>query len=208
MSTATSVAMYPSGMADQTPVHWKEFDESALELYAAAKRICFTIVRNEEDAEDLAQTAMLKATNAIDRFKGESALKTWVIRIAVNESLMFLRDRKHFPLDAIGEITICGADGNEAAMEAINNILDPSTDQATLFSREEFQTYLLHCISELPPIYREVLTLRFFHDHSVQECARLLSISEGAGKSRMLRARHAVANALSARGYISSASVL
>ena len=149
-----------------------------------AFRLAFRITRNQEDAEDAQQEALLKAHRNLDQFQGRARFTTWISRIAINEALMCLRKRRsvvHVPLeDALPE--------DEAAsveFELHSSIQDPET----AYSRKELRNMLTQAISMLRPLHREVFLLRAVENLSVVETAKALDVSVSTVKTRMRRAR-------------------
>ena len=149
-------------------------------------RLAMNITRNEEDAEDVLQEAFLKAYEHLDRFKGDSKFYTWIVRIAVNEALMKLRQRKGdrtVPLDEPIET------GEETVAREIAVWGDNPEEQ---YSKEELQNILSDAVDSLKPDFRTVFTLRDIEELSTEETAEILGISVPAVKSRLLRARLAL----------------
>src|SRR6266851_4225355 len=148
-------------------------------IYRLAKHI----TQNDEDAEDVLQETFLKAYEHLDTFQGNSKFYTWIVRIAVNESLMKLRKRKSdrtVPLDEpldTGEDTVV----REIA------VWDENPEQQ--YSREEMGRILDESVQSLKPAFRTVFVLRDIEELSTEETAQALGISVPAVKSRLLRAR-------------------
>lgn len=149
-----------------------------------AFRLAFRITRNQEDAEDAQQEALLKAHRNLDQFQGRARFTTWISRIAINEALMCLRKRRsavQVPLeDAFQE--------DEAAsvnFELHSNIQDPET----AYSQMELRNLLTQAISGLRPLHREVFLLRAVESLSVVDTAKALQVSVSTVKTRMRRAR-------------------
>jgi len=149
-----------------------------------AFRLAFRITRNQEDAEDAQQEALLKAHRNLDQFQGRARFTTWISRIAINEALMCLRKRRsvvHVPLeDALPE-----DDSLPVNFELHSNIQDPET----AYSRKEVRRMLINAIAELRPLHREVFLLRAVESLSVVETAKALEVSVSTVKTRMRRAR-------------------
>jgi RNA polymerase sigma-70 factor (ECF subfamily) len=148
-------------------------------IYRLAKHI----TQNDEDAEDVLQETFLKAYEHLNGFQGQSKFYTWIVRIAVNESLMKLRKRKSdrsVPLDEpldTGEDTVV----REIA------VWDENPEQK--YSREELAQILDEAVQGLKPVFRTVFVLRDIEELSTEETAEALGISVPAVKSRLLRAR-------------------
>jgi RNA polymerase sigma-70 factor (ECF subfamily) len=149
-----------------------------------AFRLAFRITRNQEDAEDAQQEALLKAHRNLDQFQGRARFTTWISRIAINEALMCLRKRRsivHVPLeDALPEDAAA-----PVTFELHSNIQDPET----AYSQKELRNMLTHAISELRPLHREVFLIRAVECLSVVETAKALQVSVSTVKTRMRRAR-------------------
>ena len=125
----------------------------------------------------------MKAFEHLGDFQGQSKFYTWIVRIAVNESLMKLRKRKSdrtVPLDEpldTGEDTVV----REIA------VWDENPEQQ--YSREELARILDEAVESLKPAFRTVFVLRDIEELSTEETAEALGISVPAVKSRLLRAR-------------------
>ncbi len=146
-------------------------------------RLAKQITQNDEDAEDVLQEAFLKAYEHLPGFQGQSKFYTWIVRIAVNESLMKLRKRKSdrtVPLDEPVET------GEDTVMREIA-VWDEDPEQK--YSRAELGTILDEAVKGLRPAFRTVFVLRDIEEMSTEETAAALGISVPAVKSRLLRAR-------------------
>jgi RNA polymerase sigma-70 factor (ECF subfamily) len=151
-------------------------------IYRLAKHI----TQNDEDAEDVLQETFLKAYEHLDSFQGNSKFYTWVVRIAVNESLMKLRKRKGdrtVPLDE-------PVDTGEEMVAREIAVWEDNPEQR--YSREEMQHILDEAVQSLKPDFRTVFMLRDIEELSTEETAEALGISIPAVKSRLLRARLAL----------------
>lgn len=146
-------------------------------------RLAKNITQNDEDAEDVMQEAFLKAYSHLDSFQGNSKFYTWIVRIAVNESLMKLRKRKSDKLVSLDEQVDTGEDmvPREIAVWEDN----PEAQ----YSQEELRGILDKSVESLAPIFRSVFVLRDIEDLSTEETSEALGISIPAVKSRLLRAR-------------------
>jgi len=146
-------------------------------------RLALRITRNQEDAEDSRQEALVKAYRHMGQFEGRSQFTTWISRIAINEALMNLRKRRR----AIHE-TFEEAIGNaEARQEVWAHSSIEGPDRA--YARRELHHTLQAAIARLRPNYRSVFLMRAVEDLSTSETARSLGISASAVKTRMRRAR-------------------
>ena len=146
-------------------------------------RLARHITQNPEDAEDVLQETFLKAYEHLEDFQGNSKFYTWLVRIAVNQSLMKLRKRK---TDASVSLDDPLDTGEESLTREIA-VWDPNPEQT--YSREEVREILERAIESLPPAFRTVFALRDIEGLSTEETAAMLSLSVPAVKSRLLRAR-------------------
>lgn len=141
------------------------------------------IVQNDEDAEDVLQEAMLKAFEHLDSFQGNSKFYTWLVRIAVNESLMKLRKRKSDRSVSLDE----SIETDEEPIVREIAVWDDNPEQR--YSQTELREILDSAIDSLKPIFRTVFILRDVEELSTEETAEALGLSIAAVKSRLLRAR-------------------
>lgn len=140
-------------------------------LYRTAR----AILRDDAEAEESVQDAYLKAFGALSRFRGESRLSTWLVRIAANEALMRRRRRVRgaevIPLNDL-EAPLEGVEGPERSA-----------------GREELRRLLEARIDRLPEDYRAVFVLRALEELSVEDTAAALEIPEATVRTRHFRAR-------------------
>lgn len=148
-------------------------------IYRLAKHI----TQNDEDAEDVLQETFLKAYEHLGNFHGQSKFYTWIVRIAVNESLMKLRKRKSDRTVPLDEPLDTGED------TVVREIAVWDEDPEQQYSREELGRILQEAIETLRPSFRTVFVLRDIEELSTEETAEALGISVPAVKSRLLRAR-------------------
>jgi len=146
-------------------------------------RLAQNITQNREDAEDVLQETFLKAYQHLPEFEGHSKFYTWIVRIAVNESLMKLRKRKWDKTVWLDEPVTVGED--TVAREIA--VWEDNPEQR--YSQEELREILDKAVNGLAPPYRTVFALRDMEGLSTEETAEALDLSIPAVKSRLLRAR-------------------
>ncbi len=146
-------------------------------------RISEHITQNREDAEDVTQDAFLKAYEKLEQFQGNSKFYTWLVRIAVNESLMRLRRRRTGRMVSIDE-DIATEEGSVP-----RDLADWAPDPEQNYSREELAGILERAWKGLPKGFRIVFELRDVQGLSTEDTAEALGLSIPAVKSRLLRAR-------------------
>ena len=148
-------------------------------IYVAA----LAILRNQSDAEDAAQEALLKAFAHIRQFRAEARFSTWLIQITVNQALMRRRRERTVVMEGIDNrrddegdyVPRDFADWREIPSEALE--------------RKEIRQRLAEALGMLDRKYREVFMLRDMEQLNIQETAEMLGISTAAVKTRLLRAR-------------------
>lgn len=158
-------------------------------LYRTAR----SILKDDAEAEDALQDAYLQAYRAMDRYRGESSLSTWLTRIVVNEAIA--RSRKtnrraeiiRLDGDTGPEITDMGADMDDTTIE--------QPEQAAI--RAEARSLLERKIDALPDTFRTVFVLRAVEEMTVEETASCLGIPDATVRTRFFRARSMLRESLS-----------
>ena len=146
-------------------------------------RLARHITQNDEDAEDVLQETFLKAYANLEQFQGASKFYTWLVRIAVNESLMKLRRRKSDKTVSLDEPVETEGDSMPREIAA----WEENPEQK--YGRAEVNAILTRAIDSLAPGFRTVFLLRDVEGFSTEETASALNLSIPAVKSRLLRAR-------------------
>ena len=150
------------------------------------------VVGDDAEAQDVVQETYLRAFSTLTSFRGASALGTWLARIAINVALDVQRRSGHaVQLDDTQDLD------TEPAMEhkmAFNAPADDAPD--TQAERSQMRALLQRAIDSLPVIYRSVFILRAVEEMSVDETASCLQVSEAVVKTRYLRARSMLRDAL------------
>ena len=139
--------------------------------------LCSRYITEDEDIKDVLQESFIKIFTSLDSFKyrGEGALKAWMAKITLNETLKFVRNNSRLPIDGIDDKDINIADGD--SMET-----------------EDIPTDVLHqFIRELPDGYRTVFNLYVIDDKSHKEIAQLLGIKEKTSASQLHKAKSMLA---------------
>ncbi|MBO6187074.1 MAG: sigma-70 family RNA polymerase sigma factor [Prevotella sp.] len=139
----------------------REYSE---QLYWKVRRI----VLSHEDADDVMQNVFLKAWTHLDDYHGDSKLSTWLYRIAVNESIDFVRRRK--------PLTTVSVDNQESGVA--NMLLADN-----YFDGDETQALLQEAIASLPDVQRTVFNLRYYDEMKYSDISQILHTSEGALKA-------------------------
>src|SRR6201997_1792086 len=151
----------------------------------------FSLLKNEADAEDVAQEAVLKAFKNLSRFRQESKFSTWIIQISINEAKMKLRkDRRH-----LYESMEAGQQNDEGDYIP-KDFADWREIPSEALEQKELRRALTQALDSLSEKYRTVLTLRDIQHLSITETAQVLGLSEANVKTRLCRARLQMRDAL------------
>lgn len=134
------------------------------QLYWQIRRM----VLHHDDADDVLQNVFIKAWSNLSSFRSDSKLSTWLYRIAVNESIDFMRKQKN--IDSVS--------ADDDASGVANTLL---ADR--YFDGDEAEALLQEAISRLPDVQRMVFNLRYYDDMKYSEMSKILDTSEGALKA-------------------------
>jgi RNA polymerase sigma factor (sigma-70 family) len=172
----------------------RQGDEAAFELIMRRHnrrlfRAARGIVDDSAEAQDVVQEAYLRAFTRLESFRADSTLGTWLTRIAVNAALDAARAR--------GRVVYLG-DSHDAAKETdpMNKPAPDSEAPEVQAERGQLRDLLESAIARLPPIYRSVFMLRAVEELSVEETAHCLNVSTDVVKTRFLRSRSLLRDAL------------
>jgi RNA polymerase sigma-70 factor, ECF subfamily len=144
----------------------------------------YALLKNEADAEDAAQDAVIKAYRNLSSFRAEAKFSTWLTAIALNEARGRLRRAKREIVDSLdAELELHDGDFAPAALTDWHEI--PSQALAS----KEMAYQIQSAVEQLPFIYREVFTLRDLDELNTEETARVLNVSIQVVKTRLHRAR-------------------
>ncbi|MEJ7624477.1 MAG: sigma-70 family RNA polymerase sigma factor [Pyrinomonadaceae bacterium] len=157
-------------------------DRYSNDIYA----LLYRMTENAEEASDLTQDTFLRALRSVKGFRGDSELKTWLYRIAINESRNRFRwwKRRRRDLTLSIDATIGDTDRTLADTLVDRSI---SPEESALSREREYA--LKAALAELPAVYREAIVLCDIEGLSYDETAAALSIGIGTVKSRISRGR-------------------
>jgi RNA polymerase sigma-70 factor, ECF subfamily len=146
-------------------------------------RMALSFMKNDSDAEDVAQEAFLSAFRNLAAFRGQAKFSTWLISITLNEARGRLRRQSLVRMDSLDETPEEGGHVSPALLRDWREVPSESLE------RKEIREMLQAAIGGLAPIYREVVMLRDVEELSVEETATVLTISAASVKTRLHRAR-------------------
>ena len=151
------------------------FEQRVLPHLDAAYNLARWLAGNDHDAQDVAQEASLRAFRFFESFRGENS-RAWFLRIVRNTSFTMLK-RTH------------GYEGDVVFDEELHTPENPSTDAAAQLERVQDRQAVRAAIEELPPEFREAITLRELEGCSYKEIAEIADVPVGTVMSRLARAR-------------------
>jgi RNA polymerase sigma-70 factor (ECF subfamily) len=146
-------------------------------------KMALSFMKNESDAEDVAQEAFLKAFRQLADFRGQAKFSTWLISITLNEARGRLRRRTIVRMESLDESSEQGGHLSPALLRDWREVPSEALE------RHEIRQMLQDAIANLSPLYREVLVLRDVEEFSIEETATALAITSGTVKVRLHRAR-------------------
>jgi len=150
-----------SRLGGKAPVDRQTFDRLVLEHLPAMQRLAVRLTGRTDLAEDVVQTALLKASGAWNTFRGESAFRTWLLQIVVHAFRDELAKRKRHSSDSLD-----------------TELIDPkAADPVANAGAAELGRHVAAAVSNLPPRQREVLVLHTYEQLNDEQIARMLDIS-------------------------------
>ena len=145
------------------------------EIVARHKRVVYLTARrmlpSHVDADEAAQVAFVRAWRALDRFRGESSLRTWLVRIVLNVAKTMRASNKPTEELPDAERVVDSTEGSERRLQ-----------------RAQSRRRVREAVARLPPRQREVVTLKVFSEMTYREVADVMELSEGAVKAHMNQA--------------------
>jgi len=146
-------------------------------------KMALSLMKDESDAEDVAQEAFLKAFRKLADFRGDAKFSTWLISITLNEARGRLRRKSAVPMESLDQTNEEGGHISPALLRDWREVPSEALE------RKEIRAILVEAIGNLSPLYREVLLLRDVEELSIEETAAALTITAGTVKVRLHRAR-------------------
>ena len=178
--------------APNNPVAYLEafqivFEENKALIYS----LCYRMLSNRQEAENLAQEVFLNAFNAYPHFRGESKVSTWLYHIAVNlinKELKRKKLKRLLSLDFLSEES-----GRTPTIEHVHPGHGPSAE----FERKEMERIVRRLIGSLPKRQRTAITLQYYEGLSYEEIASVMEISHSSVESLLFRAKQSLERRLS-----------
>ncbi len=173
---ASMIASILAGDSEQYHALIRPYERSVFKM-------ALSFMKNEADAEDVAQEAFLKAFKKLGDFRGQAKFSTWLISITLNEARGRLRRQAMVRVESLDE------SDDEGGQIAPALLRDWREIPSEALERKETRQVLQDAIESLSPIYREVFVLRDVEEFSIEETATALAITTGTVKVRLHRAR-------------------
>jgi RNA polymerase sigma-70 factor (ECF subfamily) len=148
--------------------------------------VALGMLKDKEDARDVAQEAFVKVYRYLDHFKGDASFYTWLYRITVNICIDVMRKKGNAREDVEFDETIAH-DTAEANIGALGTMLGTNPQKSAL--RKELADKILAALEQVPPKHREILLLREIEGMSYEDLSRTLQIPKGTVMSRLFHAR-------------------
>ena len=155
------------------------FERLVHEHQALCWHIVYRMVRHPEDARELCQDTFLRVYRHLGQFRYESALKSWIGRVAYTVTLRYL-ERKRIAVLDVGE--------DEDTIDPLENLSD-GFDLESAYADSEASARLHKAIEALPPLQRTLLTLYHLDELSIDEIANITGLAAGTIKSHLFRTR-------------------
>ena len=166
------------------------FDLLVLKYQRKIMRLLSRMIRDQAEVEDVAQEAFIKAYRALPQFRGDSAFYTWLYRIAINTARNWLSSNSRRPSTPS---SYENEDGE--TFDEMDNLTDNTTPESELASRQIAQT-VNKAIEDLPEDLRTAIVLREIEGMSYEDIAQSMNCPIGTVRSRIFRAREAIATKL------------
>jgi len=168
----------------------KAFELLVVKYQRKLARLLSRFVRDASEVEDVTQEAFIKAYRALPSFRGDSAFYTWLYRIGINTAKNYLVSLgRRAP-------TVTGVDSEDAeGIEEGDQLRDLNTPESQMMTRQLGET-VNQALQELPEELRTAITLREIDGMSYEEIAQIMNCPIGTVRSRIFRAREAIAERL------------
>ena len=157
------------------------FETLVCRYQKAIYNVVFRMCNEHDDAQDITQTAFIKAYEKLDTFNPRYKFYSWLYRIAINETLNLLEHKKH-----------------STRLRVTHNRKEESPSK--FYHQQELVQNIQEALMELNPDYRIVIVLKHFHNHSYHEISKMLQLKEKTVKSRLYTARQLLGKILIKKG--------
>jgi len=171
----------------------RAFEMLVVKYQRRIERLIGRMVRDADLVQDIAQESFIRAYRALPNFRGESAFYTWLYRIAVNTAKKALMELKRDPL--IFETALASRDDDDETSRVENELTTGESPESIMASKQIAAT-VNEAIEALSVDLRQAITLREIEGLSYEEIAGIMNCPIGTVRSRIFRAREAIAQRL------------
>jgi RNA polymerase sigma-70 factor, ECF subfamily len=171
----------------------RAFEMLVVKYQRRIERLIGRMVRDVDLVEDIAQETFIRAYRAMGQFRGDSAFYTWLYRIAVNTAKKTLVELKRDPV--VTESALAGRDDDDETSRPEHELSDTETPEAVLASKE-IAAAVNAAVQDLSEDLRQAIVLREIEGLSYEEIATAMQCPIGTVRSRIFRAREAIATRL------------
>jgi RNA polymerase sigma-70 factor (ECF subfamily) len=168
----------------------KAFDLLVLKYQRKIIRLLSRMIRDQNEIEDVAQEAFIKAYKALPQFRGDSAFYTWLYRIAINTARNWMSQNSRRPSAPNSNVA-----ENDETFSEIDNLTDSNSPEAEMVTRE-IAASVNETIEALPEELRRAIVMREIDGMSYEDIALAMNCPIGTVRSRIFRAREAIASKL------------
>jgi RNA polymerase sigma-70 factor, ECF subfamily len=180
---AANPRIQPVAPAPSVSAEWKMVHELFLSSRTRFMGLAYSILRNQEDAEDAVQEAMLSTLRHLQKFEGRSAFTTWCTRIVFNAALMIRRKRKRARIESFPEPS--EGDGTPWT----DTLPAPQPDPEMACAQAETLRSIDELVQKMSPMLRQAFTMTYYEELSIKEAGAVLGVSTRTFKSRVFRAK-------------------
>jgi RNA polymerase sigma-70 factor, ECF subfamily len=171
----------------------RAFEMLVVKYQRRIERLIGRMVRDVDLVQDIAQESFIRAYRAIPQFRGESAFYTWLYRIAVNTAKKALMEIKRDPL--VSEAALASRDDDDETSRVESELSDGETPESVMASKQ-IGAAVNAAIEALSEDLRQAIVLREIEGLSYEEIAEVMNCPIGTVRSRIFRAREAIAQRL------------
>ena len=172
----------------------RAFEMLVVKYQRRIERLIARMVRDTDLVEDIAQETFIRAYRALPGFRGESAFYTWLYRIAVNTAKKAMIGLRRDPL--LTEAALAGASGDDEDGPRIESELSDGETPESVLATRQIAEAVNAAVEALSDELRQAITLREIEGMSYEDIAELMQCPIGTVRSRIYRAREAIASRL------------
>ena len=180
--------------------------DGLIEMYSAKLyKVAYALLGSRQDAEEVVQDTFLRAYRALQAFRGESSLETWLHRITLNLARNKYQWNHRRGSGVNVSLTAVDDAGGESGTENEQDVPDRRMEPDLVLEQSEIGTNIMKALNSLPDNLRETMVLRHVNDMPYEQIAQRLDCKVGTVKSRLSRGREMLRDYLAAVGILPSA---